>query len=440
MNAHPLPFAARGVIAAIAALTVQFLASAPAAADPVVPAGMPADLWTKVFEDNFDGTAVDTAKWNYRADTTRPPSGGSPLSWQRPGNVSLDGAGMMRIALTKNDPATSPPAPFSGGGLISKAKFRYGYYETRVAMNPLYGWHSAFWMMDWDPVAQTPTPTRSTEIDGFEIDSAYASNPLNAIRHNIITWQRNTNTRAGFGKTTGIYNSGLDLRQFHTYGVDWSEAGVQYYIDGNPVNYVNGAPAASGFQAYPPSAYLHDTVSIWLTSIAYTNGTPGSDASGTNATQWDYVRYWQKDFYVDNSTTAEGTGGPTGGPDGTYAETAGTWLASGLSGWSSGNPTRYATCNVAGATATWTPDLKAAGNYEVFAYNVVHSVSDSNARWDVLGVGAAPATMVNGTTGTSSWVSLGTYAMAAGTGASVRLTSSGSGCARADAVKFVRRP
>jgi hypothetical protein len=68
-----------------------------------------------------------------------------------------------------------------------------------------------------------------------------------------------------------------------------------------------------------------------------------------------------------------------------------------------------------------------------------YSSSDTNARYDVLGVGSAPATFVNGSTGSSGWVSLGTYALAQGTGASVQLTSSGTGCARADAVKFVRR-
>ena len=408
-----------------------------ALADPPMPSGTTVNPWTLVFEDTFDGTAVDTTKWGYRGDIhTNPANNKTPQSWQVPGNVSLDGAGNLKIALTTSSDPTK--APFSGGGLISQRKFRYGYYETRASMNKGSGWHSAFWMMDWDIANQVPTPTRSTEIDGFEVDSVAATSPLNNIRNNIITWVRNSNTTASFYKTTGVHNSGLDLTAFHTYGVLWTEAGVTYYIDGSPVNYVNGSPAASGFQAYPPSAYMHDMVSIWLSTIAYTGGTPVVDPT-YNATLWDYVRYWQSDYYVDNSSTSYATGGPTGGPDGTYAETAGTWAASGLTGWTSANPTRYAACGVAGATATWTPNLQVAGNYEIFAWNVVYSSSDTNARYDVLGVGSAPATFVNGSTGSSGWVSLGTYALAQGTGASVQLTSSGTGCARADAVKFVRR-
>ena len=49
-------------------------------------------------------------------------------------------------------------------------------------------------------------------------------------------------------------------------------------------------------------------------------------------------------------------------------------------------------------------------------------------------------TMVNGTTGTTGWVKLtaAPIAVAAGTGTTVSVTSSGSGCARAENVKFVR--
>jgi hypothetical protein len=38
----------------------------------------------------------------------------------------------------------------------------------------------------------------------------------------------------------------------------------------------------------------------------------------------------------------------------------------------------------------------------------------------------------------SGWVSLGTWSFASGNGDYVKTTASGGGCARADAVKFVR--
>ena len=419
MKTHPIPRAAR---AALALLTIALLQPRAALADPPIPAGMAINPWTLAFEDTFDGAAVDTAKWNYRADISKRPGTSTPLSWQRPENVSLSG-GNMKITLSTS--ADTTKAPFSGGGLISKQKFRYGFYETAAKVNKGGGWHSAFWMMDWDASTQKPTPTRATEIDQFEIDSASPTK----LRNNIITWQLNTNTTNGFGRSTGVYDIGMDLsNDFHKYGMAWDETGVRYYVD----------DVLKATQAYVPGDWLHDMLSIWLTTIAYTSGTPVVDPSGNNASLWQYVRYWQKDYYVDNKSATDATGGASGGPDGVYAETSGTWLDSGLTGWTKFNPTRYATCGMAGATATWTPLLKAAGVYEAFVYKVAYSSSDINARYDVLGVGSAPATYVNGSTGTNGWVSLGSYAMPAGTAVSVQLTSSGTGCARADAVKFVR--
>jgi hypothetical protein len=143
--------------------------------------------------------------------------------------------------------------------------------------------------------------------------------------------------------------------------------------------------------------------------------------------QFDYVRYWQKDYYVDND-----------GPAAYGYSESGTWSTSTLTGWTVASPTRYATCNTAGATATWRPNLRTAGTYQVWAYKVRATNSDPAQRYDTVHGGVTSTSTVDGTAGSSGWVSLGTYSFAAGTGGYVRTTASGTGCARADAVKFVR--
>lgn len=143
--------------------------------------------------------------------------------------------------------------------------------------------------------------------------------------------------------------------------------------------------------------------------------------------QFDYARYYQKDYYVDND-------GPAAYG---YAET-GTWASSTLTGWTVASPTRYATCGSAGNTARWTPNIHTAGTYQVYVWKVTGANTDPNERYDLTYNGGTSTTYVNGNTGTAGWVSLGTQSFAAGTAGSVKLTSSGTGCARADAVKFVR--
>ncbi len=379
------------VPSAVLAVVMVVALPVPAAhADPIGGTG-----WSVVFSDDFNGTAVDTSKWNFRTDV-------KAFSAQRPENVTVSG-GLMSINLKQESFAGKN---FTGGGLISKKTLRYGYYETRAKINDGVGWHSSFWLMAGNGTTTFPAERR-TEIDGFEIDSKSSPTSLANIHSGVHAWNGSTDMH-NVGTT---YHSGLDLRQWHTYGFEWSETSVKYYVDGT-LRYT---------AAYTPTTWTHDYVSIWLTSIGY--GTSPDPAFLPTAVQFDYVKYWQKDYYLDND-------GPAAYG---YTET-GTWLSSSLTGWTTGSPTRYAQCHSAGHTATWRPNLAQAGNYQVFVHRIVHSGSDTNARYDVAG----STTYVNGTTGTTGWVSLGTHALAAGAAASVKLTSSGSGCARADAVKFVR--
>lgn len=371
------------------ALTAGVLSAVPAAADP------PASGYTLVFSDEFNGSAVDTSLWNYRTDV-------KAGSAQRPENISV-GGGLMSIDLK----AESPPLQgkdWSGGGLVSKKSLRYGYYETRAKMPVAGGWHTSFWMQAGNGTTTFPAEQR-TEIDVLEQDSANQR----TVHHGVITWE-GSGVHAPY--TVGsTYDSGLDVKQWHTYGADWTETSVKFYIDG-VLRYT--AP-------YTPNNWTHDYLNIWLTSIAYPVG------QGEGVAQFDYVRYWQKDYYLDNDGAAAYG----------YSE-SGDWHDSTLDGWNYTSVSRYATCGTTGNSATWRPRLRAAGNYQVYVWKIANTQSDPRARYDVGHSGGTATKQVDGTTGSSGWVSLGTYAFATGESGYVKLTGSGTGCARADAVKFVR--
>ncbi|MFI7672766.1 family 16 glycosylhydrolase [Actinophytocola sp. NPDC049390] len=379
----------RSALLTALALTLTTVAAAPATADP------PASGYTLVFSDEFNGTAPDTSVWNFRTDV-------KAGSAQRPQNVTV-GGGLMTIDLKAESPQYLGK-DWSGGGLVSKRALRYGYYETRAKLPSVGGWHTSFWMMAGDG-STTFGPERRTEIDVLENDSV---NPR-TIHSGVHAWN---GTGDGGYHPGSTYDSGLDLRQWHTYGADWSETSVRFYVDGQ-LRYT--AP-------YTPDQWTHDYLNIWLTSIAYP-----VTANGPSTAQFDYVRYWQKDYYLDND-----------GPAAYGYRESGGWHDSTLDGWNHTSPSRYATCHTAGNTATWRPTLRAAGRYQVYVWRIAHSGSDRNTRYDVGHSGGAAARHVDGTAGTSGWVSLGTYSFAAGQTGYVKLTSSGVGCARADAVKFVR--
>jgi len=163
---------------------------------------------------------------------------------------------------------------------------------------------------------------------------------------------------------------------------------------------------------------------VWLTSIAVSQ--VGIDDSALpGQVQFDYFRYYQSGNYTDND-------GPTASR---YSET-GNWLTSSLPGHTLENISRYS--GVAGATASWSGWLPAAGTYEVYIYKIVHVNSDTNSRVEVTHNGGTATTFLDYTTGTTGWVKLGTWSFSSGFNGSVKLTGSGNGNARADAVKFVR--
>ena len=388
---------------------------AEASGPPVGTNGWTADVAANpVFTDNFSGTTLDTTKWNYRTDQYK----AGLQSVQLPANVSVNNGLVITLLkqVTPNVPTcsgctTTVTQNYTGGGIVSKQAFRYGYYETSGQINPTTGWHSSFWFQeDGGDGSNTYTPARRTEIDAFEIDSGAPT----YIRHNVFEWYPpfvNTGEL-----TSNIYQypnftgGGSFSTGYHTYGVDWEEGSVSYYVDGNLMYSTT----------YLPSWDTNDYINIWLSTVATNYPTAASDHSN-----WAYATYWQKDYYSDYNDA--GTG---------YAEVTGTWSTSSLLGWTKGYKSRYATCGTAGNTATWTPTILNAGNYNVYYYNIVNANSDPNMSLNVAG----QTTMVDGTTGTTGWVLLtaAPIAVPVGSATTVTLTSSGSGCARAENVKFVR--
>ncbi|GAA2094664.1 hypothetical protein GCM10009801_62960 [Streptomyces albiaxialis] len=390
--AAPLALTASGTASGTSAAE-----NGPPAAGPTV-AGPPGGGWTRVFGDEFDGTSIDTSKWDFRTDV-------KAYSAQRRENVSVRD-GKLTVALKKENHAGKA---YTGGGIVSKRKLRYGYYETRARINDGAGWHSSFWLMAGDGSTTFPKEQR-TEIDGFETDSAAPAK----LSHNIHSW-RGSGEKGPFHHGSGTYDTGLDLRQWHTYGIDWSESGVRFSIDGK----------LRHTAAYTPDTWQHDYLNIWLTTIGY--GTEPDAGKLPSAVQADYVRYWQRDLYADND-----------GPASYGYSATGTWRTSALTGWTRDSPVGYACA--AGDRATWRPDVKAAGKYEAYIWKSRSATGGDPAARATLDADGAPVTRtLDEREGEAGWVSLGTRAFARGTGGAVTLTASGTGCAHADAVKLVRR-
>lgn len=232
--------------------------------------------------DDFDGTTLDRSKWLYRTDSKH-------WSTQLVKNVRVSD-GRLVIDLRKE---SADGKEYTGGGVISREAFRYGYYEARLKVPPGAGWHTSFWMMWHDGRGGTKPVGAKQELDVIENDSV---NPR-SYGVNIHKWH---DGHTAFGsRSVKLQPSDPSLSDgFHTFGCEFTPTTVTFFFDGRTVESVNvtAAPAKDGGTV----PFLHGDQHIWLTSIASPlGGTERVDEAGLPATaEFDYVRFFTRQSKV----------------------------------------------------------------------------------------------------------------------------------------------
>jgi beta-glucanase (GH16 family) len=213
--------------------------------------------------DEFEGTKVDTSRWDYRTDSKH-------WSTQKPENVSVS-QGNLVLALKKEQAGDKQ---YTGAGVISKPAFRFGYYESRFRVDAGKGWHSSFWMMGHDGSGGTGTKATALELDVIENDSI----DLTSYGVNLHKWQGD---HLSFGHKNVPMSS---LASYHVFGCEYTPTTVKYFLDGALV------------QTVDVSALPHSDLHIWLTSIASSLGkTDAVDESRLpGRVLFDYVRFYER--------------------------------------------------------------------------------------------------------------------------------------------------
>ena len=213
------------------------------------------------WSDDFDGTALDTTKWQYR-------TGVRYWSTQQPENVSV-GGGLLRLHLRKE---TVDSTNYTAGGVISQPLFRYGYYEARMKVPPGRGWHTSFWMMRNNRPAAA---TEAIELDVIENDS------ISQTTYGVNTHRHVPTPHVTYGNR--FLTAPSLSEDFHVFGCEFTPTVIRYLFDGTVVQTVNA------------TQFAHDDLNIWLTSVAAPLGnTPSVDDTLLPAeAQYDWVRYYE---------------------------------------------------------------------------------------------------------------------------------------------------
>ena len=200
-----------------------------------------------VWNDEFDGDALDTAKWGYRVNFW-----GRKAHWFA---TPADGAvevrdSVCRLKLLKRPDGQFVSPQLQTGELVwdipheenpkgfwplpkrepPKFMYRYGYYECRCRLQQMPGWWSAFWMQ---------TPMQGCSLDprfaGIEHDIMESFEPGEIIPHAMHMNGYGADYK-GF-KSPRVKNNAeglvtLDKTRFHLFGMLWEPDGYSFYIDG----------------------------------------------------------------------------------------------------------------------------------------------------------------------------------------------------------------
>lgn len=281
-------------------------------------------------------------------------------------------------------------------------------------------------LLCWPPVKSFPATGRSTAPPNYILQWSdhFSGGVLDATKWNYRTdiKARSAQLPANISLAPGGHMN-IALRQqrfgpgwstaagYHTYGLEWTEQQIAYYLDGSRIC----------SQDYPPTQYSHDPLNIWLTAIGYSPDIAVKDPSST--VSFADVAFYIRDYYIGNGEPG-------------YVEYGPGWQQSPTPGYS--NLPARVSCQ-AGSSASYNPTLLQRGTYGVEVYVVQNADADPAAKLTIQHAGGSATNTIDFSTATTGWVDLGSYLFAAGSGGSVTNANSGVGCTRTSMVKFVRR-
>lgn len=264
-----------------ASVSITQAAKAPEPVDPTikVPEG-----YELVWNDEFNGSELDTDKWTYEVQNP----GWVNNELQHYVRGSYDGTPVTTVA----DGILTITA-FKSGNRVNSARiygnvdtgWQYGIFEARMQLPTGKGTWPAFWMMPVNNNFSTNPWPRCGEIDimeevGYNPDYTSSSIHCESYNHTI-----------GTQKTAERLTSGAQT-DFHVYRLEWDEKGITTYVDDTRLLYfANDGKGNISTWPFDKPFYL-------ILNLAWGGdwgGAMGVDESALPANfKIDYVRVFQR--------------------------------------------------------------------------------------------------------------------------------------------------
>lgn len=201
---------------------------------PVTPRGQELDLsgYQLVFEDEFEGDALDTDAWFTRGDGAR------RSGYNAPSQVAVKDGNLVITGEYRDETNGMYGAGWYVGAVALKENRSKGYYEIRCKCNKGEQFWSAFWIQSitspYDHYL-SQGGVNGAEIDIFEAMSADKLLPKNrnAVTTTIHCNGWDDDIENIDSRCLGKFKVENDIyEEYNTYGVEWTDDEYIFYING----------------------------------------------------------------------------------------------------------------------------------------------------------------------------------------------------------------
>jgi beta-glucanase (GH16 family) len=265
------------------------------------PVAAPSGTWNCTFDDEFNGTSLDTTKWQPQLTSDSGYSTGGFSSQtcyvDNPNTISESG-GYLNLSIVRTLPFLCKahglffPSTFQGGMVSSYKLFsqQYGYFETSAEMpaTTAKGLMETLWLYPENETLYGPWPD-SGEIDYAEFysDIVNADVPVLHFPGSINDPHANT------GNTGGCTIAGTSTTgQFNTYALLWTPTTLTAYFNGVPCMTDVYAPYLSSPDT-APAPFNQPFFLNFTAALGMGSNSPGAAVPSSSTMKIDWVRTWQ---------------------------------------------------------------------------------------------------------------------------------------------------
>jgi beta-glucanase (GH16 family) len=272
----------------IATLVVAslILASCGGEGDDPTNGGNGGDGWTLVWADEFDGTALDPARWSAQTgdgcDRNLCGWGNNELQWYQASNAVVQGGS---LTITAREEAVGG-RDYTSARLISAGKgdWTYGKIEVRARLPRGQGIWPAIWMLPTDNTYGTWAA--SGEMDIVEL-VGHEPSRVHGTLHYGGPAPQNTNSGAYYDLPSGTFADG-----FHVFAMEWERGEIRWYVDQRLYQRQTEWYSTGGAYPAPFDQRFHLVLNVAVGGNW--PGYPDASTSFPQSMEVDYVRVYQK--------------------------------------------------------------------------------------------------------------------------------------------------